>query len=157
VWKDNPLEEALSSLSTEEAAASTPTRKQPPPAASPPPKPKAATPGPAKPSSFARFGAEGAAGAVKQYPVSGEGLRDAIKDGATKQALALLEQGADPNFVDTQGMSLLHVAALFNRSDIALALAAAGANPLAKNNQGETVLDCAPASLAHKLRAALPA
>ena len=125
----------------------------PPPAAAAKPKPAAAAP--SKPSSFQpfSFGSVQPAAANAVYEKSGEGLRDAIKAGDVAGANGLLAQGVDPNYVDAQGMSLLHVAALFNAGDIALALLSAGANAGARNAQGETPLEVAPVALAHRLKA----
>ena len=132
-------------------AAPAPAQPAPPPAAKP--KPAAATP--AKPSAFQpfSFGSAPAAASNASYEKSGEGLRDAIKAGDVAGAAGLLAQGVDPNYVDAQGMSLLHVAALFNAGDIALALVSAGANCTARNAQGETPIDVAPAALGHRLTA----
>lgn len=105
-----------------------------------------------KASSFTPFGyADSAAG----YAVSGEGIREAIKAGDTRGVEKLLAQGVLAGYVDAQGMSLLHVAALFNAGDIALALLAAGADARLKNAQGESPLDVAPVALAHRMRAIL--
>ncbi|XP_044464345.1 myotubularin-related protein 3-like isoform X1 [Mangifera indica] len=87
------------------------------------------------------------------YDVNGEGLREAIKNGDTAAVKKLLsEQGVDANFHDKQGMSLLHLAALFNRTDIAFILMEYGASMEYRNPQGETPLDCAPATLQYKMR-----
>jgi ankyrin repeat protein len=110
---------------------------------------------PAKPSSFPFTTATTApaAAASPSYEKSGEGMRDAIKAGDVAGAVALLAAGVSATFVDAQGMSLLHVAALFNAGDIALALMDAGASADARNAQGETALEVAPPSLAHRMRA----
>ncbi|PON97154.1 Notch [Trema orientale] len=86
------------------------------------------------------------------YDVNGEGLREAIKNGDTAAVKKLLSQGVDANYQDKQGLSLLHVAAVFNRTEIAFALMDSGANLNYKNAQGETPLDCAPATLQYKMR-----
>ncbi|KAJ4708878.1 vacuolar protein sorting-associated protein 27 isoform X1 [Melia azedarach] len=86
------------------------------------------------------------------YEVNGEGLREAIKNGDTAAVKKLLSEGVDANFHDKQGMSLLHLAALFNRTDIAFTLMECGASMDYKNAQGETPLDCAPATLQYKMR-----
>lgn len=89
------------------------------------------------------------------YDVNGEGLREAIKNGDTAAAKRLLSEGVDANYHDKQGSSLLHLAALFNQTDIAFALMERGANVEYKNAQGETPLDCAPATLQYKMRTKL--
>ncbi|XP_018484811.1 palmitoyltransferase AKR1 [Raphanus sativus] len=88
----------------------------------------------------------------KEYQVNGEGLREAIKNGDTAGVKKLLNEGVDANFHDKQGMSVLHLAVLFNQTDIALMLMEHGANLDYKNAQGETPLDCAPATLQYKMR-----
>eukprot|EP00898_Chlorokybus_atmophyticus_P001598 jgi/Chlat1/2439/Chrsp17S08739 len=103
------------------------------------------------------------------YEVSGEGAREAIKEKDLAGLQRLLTQastqhkctscgvdegewGVDPNYKDRQGMSLLHVAAVFNYSVIALALIDAGADITSKNTQGETPLECAPATLSRLMQ-----
>lgn len=86
------------------------------------------------------------------YEVSGEGLREAIKNGDVSAAKKLLSQGVDANYLDKQGSSLLHLAAVFNRTEIAFSLMESGASLYCKNSQGETPLDCAPATLQFKMK-----
>lgn len=86
------------------------------------------------------------------YEVTGEGLREAIKSGDIIAVKKLLSQGVDSNYCDKQGFTLLHLAALFNQTDIALILMDSGANIQRKNGQGETPLDCAPPMLQYKMR-----
>ncbi|XP_050219222.1 uncharacterized protein LOC126669720 [Mercurialis annua] len=86
------------------------------------------------------------------YEVNGEGLREAIKNGDTAAVKKLLSEGVDANYRDRQGLSLLHLAALFNRTDIVFTLMDSGATLDYKNAQGETPLDCAPATLQYKMR-----
>ncbi|KAG8376289.1 hypothetical protein BUALT_Bualt09G0047700 [Buddleja alternifolia] len=86
------------------------------------------------------------------YQVTGEGLREAIKNGDTAAAKKLLSQGVDANYCDKQGSSLLHLAAVFNQTEIAFSLMDHGASLDRKNSQGETPLDCAPATLQYKMK-----
>lgn len=86
------------------------------------------------------------------YEPNGEGLREAIKNGDSAAVKKLLSEGVDANYHDKQGLSLLHLAALFNRTDIVFILMESGASMDYKNAQGETPLDCAPATLQHKMR-----
>ncbi|KAK4367188.1 hypothetical protein RND71_015068 [Anisodus tanguticus] len=86
------------------------------------------------------------------YEVSGEGLREAIKNGDVGAAKKLLSQGVDANYLDKQGSSLLHLAAVFNRTEIAFSLMESGASLYCKNSQGETPLDCAPATLQFRMK-----
>ncbi|KAK3021505.1 hypothetical protein RJ639_046416 [Escallonia herrerae] len=89
---------------------------------------------------------------VLNYEVNGEGLREAIKNGDITAASKLLSQGVDANYCDKQGLSLLHLAAVFNQTDIAFALMEHGASLDCKNLQGETPLDCAPVTLQYKMK-----
>lgn len=86
------------------------------------------------------------------YEVNGEGLREAIKNGDVAAVKKLLNEGVDANYRDKQGLSLLHLAAVFNQTDIAFILMDSGASLEYKNAQGETPLDCAPATLQYKMR-----
>jgi len=90
----------------------------------------------------------------KTYPLTGEGLRDAIKDSSVDGVKKVLF--SDPNlchYKDRIGQSMLHLAAMFNNAEICTMLVEKGANLEEKNNQGETVLDVASVSLAMKLKA----
>lgn len=89
---------------------------------------------------------------LMDYEVNGEGLREAIKNGDTAGVAKLLKEGVDANYCDRQGSSLLHLAAVFNQTDICFALMEQGANLECKNSQGETPLDCAPATLQYKMK-----
>ncbi|XP_022750032.1 uncharacterized protein LOC111299222 isoform X2 [Durio zibethinus] len=86
------------------------------------------------------------------YDINGEGLREAIKNGDTAAVKKLLNEGVDANYHDKQGLSLLHLAAMFNRTDIVFALMDCGASMYYKNAQGETPLDCAPVTLQYKMQ-----
>ncbi|KAJ3673210.1 hypothetical protein LUZ60_006584 [Juncus effusus] len=86
------------------------------------------------------------------YDNSGEGLREAIKNGDVGAVKSLLSQGVDPKYCDSKGFTLLHLAALFNQTEIALILMDCGASVESKNHQGETPLDCAPTMLQFKMR-----
>eukprot|EP01018_Ginkgo_biloba_P026978 Gb_02288 [translate_table: standard] len=88
----------------------------------------------------------------KDYETSGEGLREAIKNGDVSAVKELLKHGVNANYCDKQGMSLLHLATVFNFTEIAFILMDAGASVDAKNAQGETPLDCAQTMLQYKMR-----
>ena len=79
--------------------------------------------------------------------------RDAIKNNDSAGVVALLGAGADARYVDHTGNSLLHLAAMFDRFDIAKALLTSGASLTLKNPAGETPLDIAPPAMQHKLQA----
>lgn len=87
-----------------------------------------------------------------EYQVNGEGVREAIKNGDIAAVQKLLNEGVDANYKDKQGLSLLHLAAVFNQTDIVFILMDSGASMESKNAQGETPLDCAPATLQYKMR-----
>lgn len=89
---------------------------------------------------------------LSNYEVNGEGLREAIKNADTAAVRKLLSEGVDANYCDRQGSSLLHLAAVFNQTDIAFTLMEYGASLNCKNSQGETPLDCAPATLQFKMK-----
>eukprot|EP00897_Mesotaenium_endlicherianum_P005489 jgi/Mesen1/4969/ME000248S04249 len=88
----------------------------------------------------------------QQYEATGEGMKEAVKNGDVEAVQSLLAKKVDPNYQDKQGLPLLHIAALFNQTEITFLLMSAGANPAATNAQGETALDCAPATLQHKMQ-----
>ncbi|XP_010527053.1 PREDICTED: vacuolar protein sorting-associated protein 27 [Tarenaya hassleriana] len=88
----------------------------------------------------------------RDYECNGEGLREAIKNGDAAGVGKLLKEGVDANYRDKQGMSVLHLAAMFNCTDITFILMEHGASLEHKNAQGETPIDCAPATLQYKMR-----
>ncbi|XP_077236136.1 ankyrin repeat family protein isoform X2 [Tasmannia lanceolata] len=85
------------------------------------------------------------------YEANGEGLREAIKNHDVASVKKLLSEGVDANYSDKQGFSLLHLAALFNQTEITFILMDHGASVDCKNAQGETPLDCAPTTLQYKM------
>lgn len=95
---------------------------------------------------------DGGSSMAKKYESTGEGIWEAIKNGDAGAVKDLLENGVDPNYCDKQGMSILHLAAVFNFSEITFLLMDAGAKIDAKNAQGETPLDCAPVTLQYKMQ-----
>ena len=56
----------------------------------------------------------------------------------TGEVLRYIAEGGDLNKKDSSGGTALHLACLFGRSEAAIALLRAGADPGAKNNEGET-------------------
>ena len=132
--------------------------------------PAAAAPGvaaavrrPAAPSSsgsqaFGQFSGFGRS-VTPKYDLSGDQAklndqcRDAIKNNDSAGVVQLLAAGADAKYVDHTGNSLLHLAAMFDRFDIAKALLNSGASLTIKNPAGETPLDIAPPAMQHKLQA----
>ncbi|KAL9224165.1 hypothetical protein vseg_000228 [Gypsophila vaccaria] len=89
---------------------------------------------------------------LSNYEANGEGLREAIKSGDIAGVKDLLNKGVDSNYCDKQGLSVLHLAAMFNQTDIVFTLMDHGAKVDCKNSHGETPLDCAPATLQYKMK-----
>mmetsp|Transcript_21519 Transcript_21519/g.72671 ORF Transcript_21519/g.72671 Transcript_21519/m.72671 type:complete len:245 (+) Transcript_21519:42-776(+) len=85
-----------------------------------------------------------------------EALREGIKQGDAFLCQELLANKADPNHADRQGNLPLHLACIFNRCDIALALIDAGADPARANGSGELPSKLAPVSLRMKVPALVP-
>eukprot|EP00238_Polyblepharides_amylifera_P005870 CAMPEP_0196594094 /NCGR_PEP_ID=MMETSP1081-20130531/77355_1 /TAXON_ID=36882 /ORGANISM="Pyramimonas amylifera, Strain CCMP720" /LENGTH=353 /DNA_ID=CAMNT_0041918257 /DNA_START=68 /DNA_END=1129 /DNA_ORIENTATION=- len=173
-WVDNPLEELVAKVNAQKIVPEETPPPQPelpkcvipasfkpkprPPAPRPLPK-DASTEEPDKPvaSGFKAFSLnfqreQSLLEGGFNYPASGEGVREAIKTGKLEVVSQLLSKGVDVNFCDQQGMTLLHVAALFNMGDIASLLMDSGARTDTKNAQGETPIDIAPVSLASRMR-----
>ncbi|KAL2927859.1 Vacuolar protein sorting-associated protein 27 [Bienertia sinuspersici] len=103
-------------------------------------------------SSSAGATASGSDKPQANYEVNGEGLREAIKSGDLAGVKDLLNKGVDSNYCDKQGFSLLHLAAVFNHTEIVFSLMDHGARLDCKNSQGETPLDCAPVTLQYKMK-----
>jgi len=108
------------------------------------------------PSLFFQSGGQPSQGTSRafsnSYDFTGEGLREAVKAGDVSAVKDLLARGLSANYVDKQGMSLLHLAAMFNFTEITFILMDAGANVQAKNSQGETAVDCAQTTLGYKMQ-----
>ena len=79
-----------------------------------------------------------------------EGLREAIKAGDVPLCLSLIGQNADPNYRDRQGNTPLHMACLFQRTEVAKALLSAGSDLTLKNGAGELPERMASVSLKMK-------
>jgi len=79
-----------------------------------------------------------------------EALREGIKAGDNALCLELIEAKADPLYRDRQGNTPLHMACLFNRTDVAKALLLAGADLTLKNGAGELPERMASVSLKMK-------
>jgi ankyrin repeat protein len=67
----------------------------------------------------------------------------ASKQGHTDVVAFLGSRGADVNAVDGKQRTPLHFAALRGHTSVCTTLLALGADPAAKNEDGETALDCA--------------
>jgi len=108
-------------------------------------------------SSFVGFSAQSKPTA---YDFSGnlnDQCRDAVKAGDDEGVLALLKAGADPRYMDRTGMTLVHLASMFNRFSTIQVLVQHGADIWTKNpSTQETAVDLAPPALAMKLQALQP-
>jgi len=83
--------------------------------------------------------------------------RDAVKAGDDEGVSALLKAGADPRYMDRTGMTLVHLASMFNRFSTIQVLVQHGADIWIKNpSTQETAVDLAPPALAMKLQALQP-
>lgn len=89
-------------------------------------------------SSFSPFsGPEGGQFVPDRPEDINEGLREGIKAGNSSLCLELIAAKADPLYRDRQGNTPLHMACLFNRTDVAKALLLAGADLTVQNGAGE--------------------
>jgi len=129
-----------------------PTQAVSPPAAA---RPTFTSAAPARPGGFGSFSGFGRS-STYTYNLSGnleDQLRQAIKNGDATGVKQLLDAGADANYVDHTKNSLLHLAAMFDKFEIAKLLLDKGANVDAKNMQNESPIDLAPPAMAHKMKA----
>ena len=91
---------------------------------------------------------------VASAPVSSdanEALRDGIKRDNTVECVRLLDGKADPNFRDRRGDCPLHLACMFNRTQVVKALLEHGADMTLKNAAGELSTKIAPVTLRMKM------
>ena len=82
-------------------------------------------------------------------------LNELIRWGQFKQAIWLLEHGANPDLADSDGWTALHQAASRGNENMFKALLAAKGDPSRKDKSGATVLDIAKAKGRSKLAALL--
>ena len=80
-----------------------------------------------------------------------KGYGEAIKAGDTALCKHLIDAKADPNYRDRQGNTPLHMACLFQRTEIAKALLLAGSDLTLKNGANELPERMASVSLKMKL------
>ena len=80
-----------------------------------------------------------------------DGLREGIKNGDTQLCLELIKKGADANHRDRQGSYPLHMACLFQRTEVVKALLAAGADIEKQNAAGELPTKIANVTLKMKM------
>merc|ERR1712137_1318287 len=87
----------------------------------------------------------------KTFEPSGEGLRDAIKNGDVHGVQEVLRVDSTcAGYKDRQDQSMLHLAAIFNHTEIAELLLMAGADPTVENSDHETAMDVAAPTLKRK-------
>jgi len=128
--------------------------------ASPHTKPAPSTEAPPKPaytSSFVGFSTQSKPTAYDFSTNLNDQCRDAVKAGDDEGVLALLKAGADPRYMDRTGMTLVHLASMFNRFSTIQLLVQHGADIWTKNpSTQETAVDLAPPALAMKLQQLQP-
>jgi ankyrin repeat protein len=129
--------------------------EKPKAAPAPKPQPKAASAAAAS-SSFSGFSGFGSPPSSQSFSLSGnlnENCRDAVKAKSEEGVRQLLAAKANAQYADRQGMTLLHLAAMFNETGIVNLLIDNGANIHAVNPATkETPLDVAPPALASKMK-----
>uniref|UniRef100_A0A7S2D169 PX domain-containing protein n=1 Tax=Octactis speculum TaxID=3111310 RepID=A0A7S2D169_9STRA len=90
---------------------------------------------------------------TKTFEPSGEGLRDAIKNGDVHGVQEVLRVDTTcAGYKDRQDQSMLHLAAIFNHTEIAELLLMAGADPTVENSDHETAMDVAAPTLKRKMQ-----
>lgn len=77
----------------------------------------------------------------KESTVGSSPLITASTFGQTEIALALIDGGADVNFINSEGSTPLHAAAFFCQTEIVEALIKNGVDKTIRNNAGSTALD----------------
>ena len=101
---------------------------------------------------FGGASAAGEAAAAGALPEDlNDGLREGIKNGDTQLCLELIKKGADANHRDRQGSYPLHMACLFQRTEVVKALLAAGADIEKQNAAGELPTKIANVTLKMKM------
>ena len=79
-------------------------------------------------------------------------MRDAVMNKDARAVKYILSKDASlVSYQDRQAETMLHLACIFNLSEIARELLLAGASTTAKNSHGETALDIALPALRTKL------
>lgn len=109
--------------------------------------------GAAEPGAVTPFTHFGSAFVPERPEDANEGLREAIKAGNINLCKQLIDSNADPNYRDRQGNTPLHMACLFQRTEVAKALLLAGSDLTLKNAAGELPERMASVSLKMKLNA----
>lgn len=91
---------------------------------------------------------------IKTYPLDGDGIRDAIKCRDKYGVQDILEKDESlVSYIDGHGDSMLHLACIFNETDIAMMLVEKGAEIKIQNGMGETTMDVCQPTLKKKILA----
>jgi len=95
----------------------------------------------------------------RQYDFKGDlnsQCREAIKAQDIEGVKLLLKAGAKADYKDRTGNTLLHLAAMFDNTELVKVLINAGADPWVQNPSKESAIDIAPPALALKMKTLCP-
>jgi len=126
-------------------------RKKAPPASST----SSNIPSPTSQPTFVGFGQK----TTRQYDLKGDlnnQCREAVKAQDLDGVKMLLKAGAKADYKDRTGNTLLHLAAMFDNTELVKVLIAAGADPWIQNPGKESPIDIAPPALAAKMKSLAP-